>query len=1091
MAILIKHVQGNVLCLNIPLTVKIRTIEGGEVVEHEEDFYPDTSKPITVSMVRSMGSKISFVPQVSGNVLTIRDSGMLKANMYGIEILCQDHDGNPYRYKANSAVQIVDATRDAGIVAGIEFDAEEYTLEGAVFISYGVEQVQSDWAETDTEEKSFIKNKPDLTQYATKTELREVESKIPTLPDHIVTDEHYVHTDNNYTSQDKQKLAGLENYDDSEIRQELGGKVDKVQGKGLSTNDYTDNEKQKLSALPTSQQLEQALAGKQDVINDLDTIRSGAQAGATAYQKPQTGIPSTDLAQGVIPDVSNFITKSVDDLVNYYLKSETYTKAEVQALINAVKQFTYEVVSVLPTASADTMHKIYLVPSSDPQAQNVKDEYITIDNGAEAQTRYTWEQIGSTAIDLSGYYTSQQTDTAISTALNTALADYTTTANLTTLLAGKQDKIDSSHKLSADLIEDGSTNKAYTADEKTKLNNIEQGAQVNVKPDWNAQSGSAAEILNKPTIPDAQIQSDWNQSNNTQKDFIKNKPTTMGASGIGHKGGFVPDTPSTAGTTKFLREDGTWDVPAGGSAAAYTPTLQSAPTSSTTTYTKDGQTVDFEIGQFCRVANQDGGYDFYQLYDLTTADNVTTATWEKQENDTRELLMLNLTTDQTGLQEDPLLGTTVRIVTLDEQQTEVFSGTWQGSQISVRINTYYRYKILLGSVSGYITPITPAITPLVNNVRSVTIQYVKGTIDTIYIDDSISDPAAKVTGDVNGTMLQVIRSHFHRYLAKYRDGKLKMCPLNDSNSLLFWDNTTAKTDGTMGDVFVTCDIPFYTHYEQDANGRHVIKFSVVEQDGWKEWHFGFGSNRDAIGAYEMTVKNGVGRSVSGSTSTANIMQGQAVQYATMFGGRCVEQRDQNIIGTLFYALYGHTNCQLVCGYGTNSVDKIMGGTDSLGMTDTVGSGGNGDNGSINFLGLENWWGNKAEWMGNIGFNVNSVDYKYAITEPDGTTREVQGHNTANQHTYKRGMWFGENLDLIGRPDSVSGTDSTGYCDSNYHGNKTARVVYRSSANSYADGGVAYSSAYYASSNTSANIGSRLAFRGTTELVEDVAAFLAL
>lgn len=47
-------------------------------------------------------------------------------------------------------------------------------------------------------------------------------------------------------------------------------------------------------------------------------------------------------------------------------------------------------------------------------------------------------------------------------------------------------------------------------------------AQVNA--DWNASSG-IAQILNKPTIPAAQIQSDWNQSDNTQKDFIKNKPT--------------------------------------------------------------------------------------------------------------------------------------------------------------------------------------------------------------------------------------------------------------------------------------------------------------------------------------------------------------------------------------------------------------------------------------------------------------------------------------------------------------------------------------------------------------------------------------
>lgn len=38
---------------------------------------------------------------------------------------------------------------------------------------------------------------------------------------------------------------------------------------------------------------------KQDVISDLATIRSGAAAGATAYQKPSTGIPPTDLASAV------------------------------------------------------------------------------------------------------------------------------------------------------------------------------------------------------------------------------------------------------------------------------------------------------------------------------------------------------------------------------------------------------------------------------------------------------------------------------------------------------------------------------------------------------------------------------------------------------------------------------------------------------------------------------------------------------------------------------------------------------------------------------------------------------------------------
>lgn len=41
----------------------------------------------------------------------------------------------------------------------------------------------------------------------------------------------------------------------------------------------------------------------------------------------------------------------------------------------------------------------------------------------------------------------------------------------------------------------------FTTELKNKLDGIAAGAQVNVKPDWNATAGNAAEILNKPTIP--------------------------------------------------------------------------------------------------------------------------------------------------------------------------------------------------------------------------------------------------------------------------------------------------------------------------------------------------------------------------------------------------------------------------------------------------------------------------------------------------------------------------------------------------------------------------------------------------------------
>lgn len=65
------------------------------------------------------------------------------------------------------------------------------------------------------------------------------------------------------------------------------------------------------------------LSGKQETIADLETIRSGAAAGATAYQKADTGIPEDDLAQAVkdklnatVATISTADTNEIKDLFN-------------------------------------------------------------------------------------------------------------------------------------------------------------------------------------------------------------------------------------------------------------------------------------------------------------------------------------------------------------------------------------------------------------------------------------------------------------------------------------------------------------------------------------------------------------------------------------------------------------------------------------------------------------------------------------------------------------------------------------------------------------------------------------------------------
>ena len=177
------------------------------------------------------------------------------------------------------------------------------------------------------------------------------------------------------------------------------------------------------------------LAEKQNTIQDLSTIRLGAAAGASAYQKPASGIPETDLTVELQLALASFITATAQNLAYYYLKSETYSAAQVDQMISAIKQFQYESVAVLPEASAQTVGKIYLVPSDDPQTQNTKDEYITLTTVEEGTTTYSWEKIGSTTIDLSNYYTKAQTDAAITAALNNTLAAYSTTTQVSTMIS--------------------------------------------------------------------------------------------------------------------------------------------------------------------------------------------------------------------------------------------------------------------------------------------------------------------------------------------------------------------------------------------------------------------------------------------------------------------------------------------------------------------------------------------------------------------------------------------------------------------------------------------------------------------------------
>ena len=80
-------------------------------------------------------------------------------------------------------------------------------------------------------------------------------------------------------------------------------------------------------------------------------------------------------------------------------------------------------------ASADTMYKIYLVPSADAAAGGYI-EYITIRTGEEGAYTYAWEAIGNTKVSLTGYVPTTTTIATIALDHNITVAELQTALKL-------------------------------------------------------------------------------------------------------------------------------------------------------------------------------------------------------------------------------------------------------------------------------------------------------------------------------------------------------------------------------------------------------------------------------------------------------------------------------------------------------------------------------------------------------------------------------------------------------------------------------------------------------------------------------------
>lgn len=233
------------------------------------------------------------------------------------------------------------------------------------------------------------------------------------------------------------------------IKDKLNNKVDKVGGKGLSTNDYTTAEKDKLAGIAseankttvenvlTSTSTANALSAAQGkVLKDLIDTKGNGNGDMTkaVYDTDGDGVVDNSKALeghaasyfAKATDITGFITmKQVEakgyqtaTQVNTAITGKGYqTASQVSSAINSaiagVTQFDLQVVESLPAKGKKGV--IYLMAHSHASG-DAYDEYVWV------ESKSAFEKIGNTDIDLSAYMKKTDLTAIVNSEIDTIIA---------------------------------------------------------------------------------------------------------------------------------------------------------------------------------------------------------------------------------------------------------------------------------------------------------------------------------------------------------------------------------------------------------------------------------------------------------------------------------------------------------------------------------------------------------------------------------------------------------------------------------------------------------------------------------------------
>lgn len=521
----------------------------------------------------------------------------------------------------------------------------------------------------------------------------------------------------------------------------------------------------------------------------------------------------------------------------------------------------------------------------------------------------------------------------------------------------------------------------------------------------------------------------------------------------------------------------------------YVPDHDGVPTIETLSYI-DGNNVvvPFAIGQMCRVYDSNyRTYDFYQLQYIVDGK----AEWKKVNVSNSSSMYVYIKVSlKTNRQQDASALDDVGITITDVDTQQETKGFWYSEYpyLSFLLDADKTYDITVDGVYGYITPQKETFQARSYNDMSFefTYQYMDRSYIDIYFGSS--DPAA-IYGDVNKGVIAELVSEFRRCLVKKTgEGEVTICRLHNIDGRYFHDGTSAS--GALDTYGVDTMVYFPEYYYKivkdvfikDSIRIYISKYKVDDEY--------IHVPSCLVGAYKAVFYD----SKIVSTPRSTVLYGRDKDtfktYASARGTgyQIIDYNQHCTIALFLYAKYGRRDLRNVLGY-RNSVLSGVGWSASSGVKDSD-LNPNPDYGAVGLC-LENVYDGGYEIMDGITYyhDNNSHNRTYTITNLDGSTRTVIKYvgvsNGYIRHIVaEEGGTFFDAL-----PVENSGSSNTYYTDYFNGGYNVNYTLLRSQSDPQKCGPISLSG--FALNSISSDVTSRLAFRGSIIVEEDVEAFKAL